>query len=54
MKKTKLLALPLKILSRRMQKNTVEVNAQKNASQLSSKNVSRNFTAFDLIDNDVS
>ena len=46
--------MPLKIFSRRIQKNAADVTRQKNnASRLSSENAKKNFTSFVLIDNDV-
>ena len=46
--------MPLKICSRRIkEKKNANARQKTNASQLSSKNVVRNFTAFDLIDSDV-
>ena len=55
-RKTELLAVPLKVLSRRIQQNAADrsMSTQKNnVSRLSSENVKRSFTSFVLIDNDV-
>ena len=52
-KKTELLAVPLKTLSCRIQKN-VPMSGQKiNAARLPRENAKRNFASFVLIDNDV-
>ena len=53
LRKLELLAVPLKILSRRIQKMPPMSGKKNNASRLSSENAKRNFTSFVLIDNDV-
>ena len=52
-KKIELLAVPLKTLSRRIQKNVPKSGQKKNASRLPSESAKRNFASFVLIDNDV-